>query len=68
MNGVPSEIGSEVMPPELSNKDQPAHAIVISSIFSALVTLFGLYLCMKIMLPSNRFERNSSLTVFYLAG
>ena len=54
--------------PEIGNESQPAHAIIISSIFSALVTLFGLYLCMRIMLPGNRFERNSNLTVFYLAA
>lgn len=68
MNGVTAELGGDVMPPEIANEKQPAHAIVISSIFSSLVTLFGLYLCMKIMLPSNRFERNSNLTVFYLAA
>lgn len=58
----------DIMPPEISNENQPAHAIIISSIFGSLVTLFGLYLCMKIMLPSNRFERNSNLTVFYLTA
>lgn len=56
------------MPLEISNENQSAHAIVISSIFSALVILFGLYLCIKIMLPSNRFERNSNLIVFYLTA
>lgn len=42
--------------------------MIISSIFSSLVTLFGLYICMKVILPKNRFERNSNLTVFYLAA
>ena len=32
------------------------------------MTLFGLYLCLKVMLPKNRFERNSNLTVFYLTA
>ena len=50
------------------NEKQPAHAIIISSIFSCLVTLFGLYLCLKVMLPKHRFERNSNLTVFYLTA
>ena len=42
------------------------HAVAISSIFSFLVTVFGLYLCVRVMLPNHRFERNSNLTVFYL--
>lgn len=53
---------------QIANESQPAHAIVISSIFSSLVTLFGLYICLRIMVPNNRFERNSNLTVFYLAS
>lgn len=70
---MPSELNDsmgigDVMPPEIENEKQPAHAIIISSIFSSLVMLFGLYLCMKIMLPNNRFERNSNLTVFYLTA
>lgn len=32
------------------------------------MTLFGLYLCLKVMLPDHRFERNSHLTVFYLTA
>jgi len=30
--------------------------------------LFGSYLCTKVLLPKNRFERNSNLTVFYLTA
>jgi hypothetical protein len=30
--------------------------------------LFGFYLCTKVLLPKNRFERNSNLTVFYLTA
>ena len=63
-HGVPSE----GLPPSLEDDKQPAHAIVISSIFSALVMLFGLYVCLKVFLPKNRFERNSNLTVIYLAA
>ena len=44
------------------------HAIAVSSIFSFLIAIFGLYLCMKVMLPQQRFERNTNLTVFYLAA
>ena len=44
------------------------HALAISSIFSFLIATFGLYLCLRVMLPSHRFERNSNLTVFYLAA
>jgi len=62
------EVTGDVLAPEISNEKQPAHAIIISSIFSSLVTLFGLYICMKVMLPSNRFESNSNLTVFYLTA
>lgn len=51
-----------------SNDSPPAHAIAISSIFSFLVAVFGLYMCLRIMLPGHRFERNSNLTVFYLAA
>mmetsp|Transcript_41497 Transcript_41497/g.54617 ORF Transcript_41497/g.54617 Transcript_41497/m.54617 type:complete len:208 (-) Transcript_41497:1788-2411(-) len=46
----------------------PMHAIAISSIFSFLVAVFGCYLCLKVMLPGLRFERNSNLTVFYLTA
>ena len=52
----------------MQNSKQPAHAIIISSTFSCLVMLFGFYLCMKVLLPKNRFERNSNLTVFYLTA
>jgi len=33
-----------------------------------MVTFFGAFLCYKVILPKNRFERNSNLTVFYLAS
>ena len=61
--GIPSEL-----PQSIQSEKQPAHAIIISSIFSCLVALFGVYLCLKVMLPKNRFERNSNLTVFYLTA
>lgn len=59
---MPSEL------PGIVNQKQPAHAMIVSGIFAALVTLFGLYVCLKVILPKNRFERNSNLTVFYLAA
>lgn len=54
------------MLPQVEPEEPPIHAIAISSIFSFLVTVFGLYLCVRVMLPNHRFERNSNLTVFYL--
>ena len=60
---------ADILPHQsLDNEKQPAHAIVVSSIFSSLVLLFGLYVCLKVFLPKNRFERNSNLTVIYLAA
>ena len=52
----------------MPDEKAPDHAIAISSIFSFLIAIFGLYLCMKVMLPQQRFERNTNLTVFYLAA
>ena len=63
-----SVMPQDVLPSNVGSEKQPAHAIIISSIFSCLVTLFGLYLCLKVMLPKHRFERNSNLTVFYLTA
>ena len=57
------------MLPDPTPQEPPSmHAIAISSIFSFLVATFGLYLCLKVMLPNHRFERNSNITVFYLAA
>ena len=43
-------------------------ALIVHGIFASIVVLFGIYICCKVMLPQNRFERNTNLTIFYMAA
>ena len=43
-------------------------ALIVHGIFSTVIILFGVYMCCRIMLPQNRFERNTNLAIFYMAS